>query len=654
MNNEIKSYLEETITEEQLNIPAEIFSEKTKREQRKENHCYELSSGENRYDSKDIIDNGKSILKREIDLKNMDDVLFYVCKDSNLSGDIYAIDKLGNLITKINASTLSNYNNLDNDDVKILENDRVIMINAINEAKEQINFMSEQSKIKEEISGYPEYNERIFELYKPHDIKLRFKNEKNLLRAMLKPNGDYNDFRLLLSIVREKDIDYFNQLVDDKILNSTIFPISPVSHSRIIFCAIQNFITLYNQFPSIKTLVNAIKIPYSKEFFDEYLYDEKTIDIIIQKRYLELRKTYCRHVSEVLKKDLKVSDEIIEKLRQAEFMTLPPSSDSLFDNLQSVFENKLDNEKLSTGIKILDQNNAYIKKGKISTVFAYTGNFKTMFCSNVAYNAIKNNSNVLYLSLEISKAEMYINFLSRHSYNFDKKISHSDIKNSKLSDDDKDYLYNTIYTDFKNELKSNLIVYDETDIDLNTYASFSKLFYQADSNFKKKTGKGIDLIIIDHLNLLKFESGEKIQNDYSAVNHWMSFFRKNTINFLGQKRQIAILCACQSSREGYKNAMKNQKYQLTGIAEGNEIERSSQLVLSIYTTDEYRNNNKSQMQILKLRDDKPTDQLLDVGLDPKYYMFGIEVEQAQSLKNNETSMSYEKLENDCNIISAFE
>lgn len=651
MNKEFETGISLMISEEDLDKPVDLFIEK---DINKINQIEKEVQSNEPIKSENELDSGKNILSKPVDLKNIDYELFYTYKNSNLSGDIYVADKSGNLITKINIENISNYKNLDNNGMEILESDREKIIRAINESKEQINFMSEQMKLKEEIKGYPEYNEKVFELYKPNNIEFRFKNEKNLLRAMLKPNGDYEDFRLLLSIVKEKDIDYFNQLVDDKVLNSTTFPLSPVSHSKIIFSSIQNFITLHNEFPPIKALVNAINIPYSKEFFDEYLYDDKIIDIIIQNRYLTLRKKYCRQVSETLKSDIEVSNEILEKLRQAELMTLPPNSDSVFDNLQSVFENKIDNEKLSTGIKILDENNAYIKKGKISTVFAYTGNFKTMFCSNVAYNAIKNNSNVLYLSLEISKVEMYINFLSRHSYNFDRKISHSDIKNSNLSSDDKNYLYNTIYTDFKNKLKSNLIVYDETDIDLNTYGSFSKLFYQADSNFKKKTGKGVDLIIIDHLNLLKFESGEKVQNDYSAVNHWMSFFRKNAINFLGQKKQIAILCACQSSREGYKTAVKNQRYQLTGIAEGNEIERSSQLVLSIYTTDEYRNKNKSQMQILKLRDDKPTDQLLDVGLDPKYYTFGLEVEQSHFVNNDEVSDGYEKLENDCNIVSAFE
>ena len=47
-----------------------------------------------------------------------------------------------------------------------------------------------------------------------------------------------------------------------------------------------------------------------------------------------------------------------------------------------------------------------------------------------------------------------------------------------------------------------------------------------ENEFIKRTGHGVDLLIVDHINLLKF-SEERKMNDYAAVNHWMSYFRKN-------------------------------------------------------------------------------------------------------------------------------
>lgn len=570
----------------------------------------------------------------------------YACNDIGADGTVYNIDKSGNIISKIDVNTLWRKVGVKEGNIELTENDKEHLLNIINEVRKQINFINEQEALKEEIKGYPEYNEAITKIYKLEDIIPRFKTEKNMLRAMLS-SSELNDLRLLLSIVETKNVDYFNQLISDQIVGSDYFPIQS-QNTKKVFDGMVRWINIYRKFPSIKTLVMYIGLPYSVEFFSEYLYEESLIDTIVEQRYSKLRETYCRCISDYLRENSCVSEELMQALTQLDYMTIPPSSDTSFDNLRETIESQQEDVNLSTGITILDENNAFIKKGKISTVFAYTGSFKTMFCSNTAYNIMKNNGNVLYLSLEINKAEMYMNFLSRYSYEFDKKISHSDIKNNTLDYDDKDYLFNTIYPDFNDKLKSHLIVFDETDIPSNTYATFSKLLLQADNSFTKRTGHGIDLVIVDHLNLLKFDSGEKAYNDYSAVNHWMSYFRKNAVNFLDQKREIAILCACQSSREGYKAALKNGGYDLTGIAEGNEIERSSQLVLSIFTTDIDREANQTKMQILKSRDNKPTTNSLLVGLEPNYYTFGLEVEQPEYNNDDNNEESYD---NDSEIIN---
>ena len=571
----------------------------------------------------------------------------YACNDIGADGTVYNIDKSGNLISKIDVNTLWRKVGVKEGKIELTENDKEHLLNIINEVRKQINFINEQETLKDEIKGYPEYNEAITKIYKLEDIIPRFKTEKNMLRAMLS-SSELNDLRLLLSIVETKNVDYFNQLISDQVVGSDYFPIHS-QNTKKVFDGMVRWINIYRKFPSIKTLVMYIGLPYSVEFFSEYLYEESLIDTIIEQRYSKLRDAYCRSISEYLRENSCVSEELIQTLTQLDYMIIPPSSDTSFDNLRETIENRKEDINLSTGIEILDEEKAFIKKGKISTVFAYTGSFKTMFCSNTAYNVMKNDGNVLYLSLEINKAEMYMNFLSRYSYEYDKKISHSDIKNSTLDYEDKEYLFNTIYPNFSESLKPHLIIFDETDITSNTYATFSKLLLQADNSFTKRTGHGIDLVIVDHLNLLKFDSGEKAFNDYSAVNHWMSYFRKNAVNFLEQKREIAILCACQSSREGYKSALKNGRYDLTGIAEGNEIERSSQLVLSIFTKDTDRELNQTRMQILKSRDNAPTTDTLFVGLKPEYYTFGLKVEQPET----ETDDEEENYDNDTNIIEMF-
>lgn len=560
----------------------------------------------------------------------------------NESGTTYAVDKNGNLITKFAVSSID-AKILDNDGFKLEYADKDKVLEAVKTSRKQINFLKQQKELQEEIKGYPEFNEKAFQLYEPDKTKIRFKNQKNLLRILIDPKN-MPLFKLLLTLCSFERKETYDQLINDGIIN-----LNSIQHfhflARNTFDIISQFVQENEKLPSVKRVLELLELPYSQEFFAEYLLSENDLDLGIESLYRTKKKILCKQLSERMNNNLITPEEAMETLTQIDIMCTPINFSDSFNSLKENLEERKNEIVLSTGIKALDDNNALLKKGQISTVFAYTGSFKTMFCTNMAYNVIKNSGNVLYISLEISSYNMYLNFLSRHSYNFDKKISHSNVKANRLIKEDEEYLFKIIYPDFKDKLKSNLIIYDETDIKRNDYTGFDKLMSEADKKFTKETGKGIDLIIIDHINLFKFETSERNLNDYSAVNHWMSYFRKNCINFLGQKRQVSILCACQSSREGYKKALSEGRYQLTGIAEGNEIERSSQLVLSIFTDEIMRKNNEVVMQILKIRDESPNDSLIEVKLEPEYYAFGVDskIKEKRNIENQKIDYSsYEK------------
>lgn len=573
-------------------------------------------------------------------------------------GQVYNIDQDGNLIASL---SINKYDNLEQIDGKseISSAEKKRIMEAIDTSRKQLDFLGEQNRIKLELLDYPEINEKALQLFDPKTAVIRFKDEKTLLRAVL-TSRDSDVFRFLLSIAALNKVDLFNELVDNKILCEDDFYTNIIERTLLNGCKRIYEMMLYwtkeySKMPSIEFLVTDIGLPYSKTLFDSYLWDEEAIETWVTANYDKMKKyRFDRLIWKLSHNEQKSIDEVIESLDdiKTRYTYAKEDINNSFNNLQEYLEGKENEIRLSTGIKELDDKKFYLPKGKICSVFAYTGSFKTMFSSNVAYNIMNSGGNVLYLSLEISKSEMYINFLSRHSYNYDRKLSHSDIKANRITQDDKDYLFNTIYPDFRENLKQHLIIYDETDISSNTYETFNKLLSQADREFIKQTGTGIDLIIVDHLNLLKFGMNSKVQNDYSAVNHWMSYFRKNCIDFLGRKKQVAILCACQSSREGYKKAKKDGKYDLTSIAEGNEIERSSAYVLSLYTSENDRKNNTTKMQILKLRDEAPSEDLINVCLAPKYYTFGIESEENADIGNSPDENSVIK-DNSQDVMNTF-
>lgn len=558
----------------------------------------------------------------------------------NSTGRIYNIDKDGNLIASLDISGI-NTPKLEQVDGNIIsQEDKEQICKSITNSIKQIDFLQTQNELVKEIKGFPEVNEPLLKLFDQNKVCMKFKDERSLLRAIF-TSKDNDIFKALLSMAALNKVDLFNQLIDNQVLREDDFYTYIIDNSLLSACKIiyENMIYWveeYSKMPPLEFLLSQIQIPYYKEIIDSYLWGEEALKTWVDANYIRMKEDKFKYLlSEINRGNIKEINSIIDSLSNIE-ETYKPYNGKLqdpYDDLEQYIESKENEVTLFTGIKPLDDEQFTIAKGKICSVFAYTGSFKTMFCTNVAYKLLGFNTNVVYMSLEIDKREMYINFLSRYSYDDGSPLSHSDIKCCKLGDYDKKYLFEELQPHFAERRKKHLIIFDETDFTTNTQSECTKLLSSAENEFIKRTGHGVDLLIVDHVNLLKF-GGERIMNDYSAVNHWMSYFRKNAIDFLGTGKQIAILCAAQSSREGFKEATKHKgKYSLTSIAEGNEIERSSSYVLSIYTSDDDRKANKTKMQILKYRDGSHTDDLLEVLIEPKYYAFGVRENSCSSNGN---------------------
>lgn len=308
--------------------------------------------------------------------------------------------------------------------------------------------------------------------------------------------------------------------------------------------------------------------------------------------------------------------EAIEKVGTIDF-----NIDDVLSSLKNNYEESTDAGTISCCVPKISQLDADFRKGTINTVFAYSGHYKTLYCTNVAYNAIKNAVNTCYISLEISSANMYYNFLSRYSNEsiFERKISHSKMKNHRLDEEEKKYLFDVLVPQFKNEMDKHLIILDESNLIITDFTDFDNALRKVDDEFISRTGKGVDLVIIDHVNLLKFDDNSN-RNDYSKVNYWLAYFRKNCINFVHRKKHVCFLAAAQSNRNGYQNARKNGGvYTLDSIAESNETERASSIVLALYADEELKNSELATIQLLKNRDNATMEEPLNIGVKPKYY-----------------------------------
>lgn len=181
---------------------------------------------------------------------------------------------------------------------------------------------------------------------------------------------------------------------------------------------------------------------------------------------------------------------------------------------------------------------------------------------------------------------------------------------------------------------------DETQIGGYSTDELEELLTEINNLAIQETTHGIDICVVDHINLLKF--GDEKYGVTDAVNKYTTFFRKQAINWCNTKEQVAMIVISQANRECEKYWAKSKKnnkdnidykiyrgdYLLNHFAEGNELERASAIVLTVYSDNWLKIINTAKVGLIKNRDGEPLDGGMFVRIEPKYYMFGDKILEA--------------------------
>lgn len=248
---------------------------------------------------------------------------------------------------------------------------------------------------------------------------------------------------------------------------------------------------------------------------------------------------------------------------------------------------------VSSAIEVVDKTINGLKKGTITSIVGDSKIYKSLWAINIAYMALTQSKNVLYISLGCSKEKVYRRLLSRHSCDvnkFDREFSFDEV----LSDYDKTN-FKVIYNDFKNSYLQNLIVYDETEFIISTHYNLQKVIIKAQNIFKEKTGNEIDLIIIDDFTFMKLDNGYRcITNQNSIVNEYFSYLKDQAQNLLGIGRKIpVVITITPSQRIDFTDTFSIYK------ATSDTIKMLSDNVLEVYGSKILKKQNKLEINVLQ-------------------------------------------------------
>lgn len=316
-----------------------------------------------------------------------------------------------------------------------------------------------------------------------------------------------------------------------------------------------------------------------------------------------------------------LSDEIIEDIYK--YLSLS-ETETGYESIVDTFLEKYESEEQMKGLSFLcpelDKLTGGIMPGQLCTIVGAPGSMKTTYTSNLAYNAVKEGKNVLYLSLEEQPMQLYSKWLSRASIDAGAPLVQQEIVQKKLEQKDLDILKTKVEPFFRN-LPGNLYIVGEQDLSNYSLSTLESKFKEIDKRAQDESGHGIDVLVVDHIQLLKFAVSGLSEN--TVINMYVSFFRQQSLSWLHEKRQVTVFILSQANREGIAYAQRHDgQYLSQHMAEASEIERASAYIISVYTDNMIQITKQLKVGAVKLRGSALPPATIAVTCDGEFYQVG--------------------------------
>lgn len=219
---------------------------------------------------------------------------------------------------------------------------------------------------------------------------------------------------------------------------------------------------------------------------------------------------------------------------------------------------------VSSGFKKLDKMTSGFQNSDLIIIAARPGMGKTSFSLNILMHAaLVHGLNVGFFSLEMAKEQLMMRMLSAKS-----KINFGKIRTGFLSDAE---FQKTV--DAATSLQRANIFIDDT-------PAINSLDLRSRTR-RLQTDKGIDLLIVDYLQLMRgtgrTESREREIAEISL-----------SLKALAKEMKIPIIAISQLSRQ--TEARTDKKPQLSDLRESGALEQDADMVMFLHRADAYKRN----------------------------------------------------------------
>ena len=263
--------------------------------------------------------------------------------------------------------------------------------------------------------------------------------------------------------------------------------------------------------------------------------------------------------------------------------------DVLLENLKIIDAAAQNKDKITgipTGFHDLDEKTSGLQRSDLIIVAARPGMGKSAFALNIAQqSAVKHGTSAIIFSLEMSKEQLGQRLLAMQARVEMQKLKQGDL-------DRKDWDRVSLGVD---ELNNSKIVIDDT--------PGISLMEMRNKCRRLKAEQGLDLIVVDYLQLMTFEGRtDNRQQEISALSRNMKL--------LAREMNCPVILLSQLSRA--PELRQDKRPMLSDLRESGSIEQDADIVIFLYRDDYYNENTEKpgvcEVNIAKHRSG-PTDKI---------------------------------------------
>ncbi|MBE6053332.1 MAG: replicative DNA helicase [Clostridium sartagoforme] len=300
--------------------------------------------------------------------------------------------------------------------------------------------------------------------------------------------------------------------------------------------------------------------------------DKSTLRKLIRSATSIIEESYNKQdrVEEVLDLAQKKIFDLAEKQGSNDYEPLANVLERGFLEIERLFNNKGSITGVGSGIRDLDAKTSGFQKGDMVLIAARPSMGKTTFSLNIAENAaLREGKSVVIFSLEMSKEQLAYKLLCSEA-----NVDMLKLRTGNLDDDDWERIARAT-----GPLSKAKIYIDDT-------AGLSVMEMRSKCR-KIKMEHGIDMILIDYLQLMSGSSGsESRQQEVSEISR--------SIKALAKEMECPVIALSQLSRAPEQRA--DHRPMLSDLRESGSIEQDADVVMFLYR-DEYYNKETEEKNI---------------------------------------------------------